>query len=115
MMEFITANAATLGTGIVALCSMAGAAWLWLQNARSKTAASSANVAIADSQREVYEQLRQRLGDMQADLTRLNEEVGKLRDQVRDRDNKIHALEMHIRDLEHTMRMNNIEVPPFRV
>lgn len=114
VVQWLTANAATIGAGFVALCSMAGGAWLWLQNAKKEKAKTGADIAIAESQREVYEQMRQRLADMQADVSALRSELNSLREQVRERDNKIHSLEMHIKDLEHTMRAQGLTPPPFR-
>lgn len=115
MLEWIGANAEVIGGGVVALAGLAYAAWQKLQSMKVEKAKVGADVAIAESQREVYEQMKERMTDMQADLSKLRDEVDKLRDQIRERDNKIHALEMHIMDLEHTLRKHNIEPPARRL
>lgn len=112
MMEWFSAD--KIAAGIVGAAGIIWAVWERLQKARLEKANVNAGVAIADSQKEVYEQMRQRLADMQADVSALRMELNTLREQVRERDNKIHALEMHIKDLEHLMRQKGIEPPPFR-
>lgn len=104
----------TIGTGIVAIGALATAAWQKLQSMKTERAKTSADVAIADSQREVYQQMNERMTSMDAHITRLQEEVGTLREQLRERDNKIHSLEMYVSDLQHVLHKHGIEVPPMK-
>lgn len=114
MIQWVINNANLLGGGVMAICSLAGAAWLWLQNARKEKAKTGADVAIAESQREVYEQMKERLAAQEAHLQRLQGEVDELRVQLRERDTKIHSLELYITDLQHILHTHGIDVPPMR-
>ncbi len=114
MIPFLVANAAIIGQGIVAASVMAGAAWIWLQKAGGERAKGRADVAIAESQREVFEQMKERLTSQEAHLQRLQIEVDDLRMQIRVRDRKIHVLEMYVSDLQHILHEHGIEIPPMK-
>lgn len=100
-----------IGKGLIGLCGIAGAAWLWLQKARAEKANTDAKVEIAQSQGQVYEQLKERLSALDGQVARLTGEVDALRERVRVRDARIHTLELHIKDLEHFIRQQNLEPP----
>lgn len=113
-LEWINLNAGTLGAGVIAVCGIAVAAWQKLQSLRTEKAKAGADVAIAESQREVYEQMNQRMTSMDQHITRLQSEVDGLREQLRERDNKIHSLEMYVSDLQHILHQHGIDVPPMK-
>lgn len=104
----------TIGTGVVAIGALATAAWQKLQSMRTEKAKANADVAIADSQKEVYQQMNERMTSMDAQITRLQGEVDTLRTQLRERDNKIHSLEMYVSDLQHILTQHGIDVPPMK-
>lgn len=104
----------TIGVGLVALCSIAVNAWQKIQSMKVEKAKSGADVAIAESQREVYQQMNERMTSMDAHITRLQAEVDTLREQLRERDSKIHSLEMYVSDLQHILHQHGIDVPPMR-
>lgn len=114
MWEWIADNTTALGAGIVATASIAVAAWKSLQAMRTEKAKTSADVAIAESQKEVYQQMNERMTSMDAHITRLQAEVDTLRTQLRERDNKIHSLEMYVSDLQHILQQHGIPVPPMK-
>jgi len=107
-------DATGLGTGIVALGAVAYAAWQKILAMRTEKAKTNADVAIADSQREVYQQMNERMTSMDSQISRLQGEVDRLREQLRERDSKIHSLEMYVQDLQHVLHQHGIEVPPMR-
>jgi|SRR5688500_15217458 len=114
MIDWVTEHADKIGGFFVALAGVIGAAWMAILKGRVKTAQTGADVAIAQSQGEVFAQMKERLTDLAGQVERLTQNVDQLREQIRERDNKIHALEMHIRDLEHIMRDKGLQPPPFR-
>lgn len=103
-----------VGAGVVAACGLIVAAWQKLQAMKVEKSKASADVAIAASQREVYEQMNERMTSMDGHITRLQEEVDRLREQLRARDSKIHSLEMYVQDLQHVLHQHGIDVPPMR-
>lgn len=114
VLEWISANAGTIGAGVIAISGIVVAAWQKLQSMKVEKAKSGADVAIAESQREVYEQMNQRMSSMDQHITRLQTEVDGLREQLRERDNKIHSLEMYVSDLQHILHQHGIDVPPMK-
>lgn len=101
----------TIGAGAVALAGLAVAAWQKLQSMKVDKANNDAKIEIASSQEKVYEQLKERLTDLTEQVKRLNSEMDELRQQVRERDMKIHTLELYIKDLEYTLHKHGIDVP----
>lgn len=104
----------TIGTGIVAVGAIATAAWQKWQSMKTEKAKTGADVAIAESQREVYQQMNERMTSMDSHITRLQAEVDTLREHLRERDSKIHSLEMYISDLQHILHAHGIDVPPMK-
>lgn len=104
----------TIGTGAVAIGALVTAAWQKLQSMKTEKAQTSADVAIADSQREVYQQMNERMTSMDAHITRLQNEVDTLRMHLRERDDKIHSLELYVSDLQHILHQHGIDVPPMK-
>lgn len=100
-----------IGQGIMAAAGVIGGAWLWMQKARTNKADTDAKVEIAQGQEKVYEQLKERLQSLAEQVNRLYDQVDALREQVRERDTKIHLLELHIKDMEHTLRQHGIDPP----
>lgn len=115
MWEWMTTNTEKLGAGVVAVLGIVVAAWQWLLKARVERAGSSASVAIAESQREVYDQMKERLTQLEAETSRLRTEVDALREQLRQSDLERHRMRMHIVDLENTLRLHQIEPPQLRL
>lgn len=114
MWEWITQNADKLGAGVLAIGGIFAAVWGKLLSMRTEKAKTGADVAIAESQREVYEQMRERLTHMDEQLSRMQREMDELRTQLRERDNKIHSLEMYVMDLKHVLHQHNIDAPQIR-
>lgn len=104
---------------LMGLISTAGAGvyagWLKIKNNKANSAVTAAETGAATSRAEasgaVFEMVTKQLADVQARLTQAEQRIDALRDEVVARDMKIHSLEMHIRDLEHTMRAHGIEPP----
>ena len=114
MWEWMTEHAEKIGAGILAVGAVFTALWGKALSMRTEKAKTGADVAIAESQREVFEQMKERLAAMSDQLDRTNTRVDSLMDQVRDRDNKIHRLEMYVIDLQHTLHQHGIDPPPMR-
>jgi len=111
-----------VGVGIVAVASAAANVYQWWLKQGAERAASSASAsasasaaAVSDSQKELYQQLKERLQEMQAELASLRTEQAQMREQLRERDGKIHALEMYVLDLQHTLHAHQIDPPPIRM
>lgn len=114
MWDWINANAAGIATGMVGLGGVLYAVWQKILSMRTEKAKAGADVAIAESQREVYQQMNERMTSMDAHISRLQAEVDGLRTQLRERDSKIHSLEMYVQDLQHVLHQHGIDVPPMR-
>lgn len=114
MLEWIGLNTEKIAAGVMGLISLMGAAWVWLRNNRTASAKSHADVAIAESQAEVYSQMRERMTDLSAQVERLSKQVDELRDIVRDRDHRVHSLELYVSDLQHVLHSHGIDVPKMR-
>lgn len=101
------------------LISAAGAGiyagWQKVKSTRANSAVKEAESGAATSRAEasgaVFDMVKQQLADVQTRLAQAEYRIDQLREQIADRDNKIHSLEMHIRDLEHTMRQHGLEPP----
>lgn len=116
-MDFSWESLGALGALVTAAATSVYAGWLKVKNNRINGQAVSAESVAATSRAEassaVFEMVKQQLDDVQKRLMSAEIRIDQLRDQVADRDSKIHSLEMHIRDLEHTMRQHGLE-PPVR-
>jgi septal ring factor EnvC (AmiA/AmiB activator) len=97
--------------GLVSACLLAAAAWQRYQTMRVSKADTDQKVEIAKSGERVYEQLNERLAAQEAQVKRLTTQVDALQERVRVRDARIHTLELHIKDLEHFIRAQNLEPP----
>ena len=111
MMGWITENSEKIGAGILAVGGIVGVMWAKLQSMRTDKAKTGADVAIAESQREVYEQMKERLTDMSAQIERLHENQESLRSQLRAREDELHRWQMHVKDMEHLLVQHGIPVP----
>lgn len=104
-----------VGAVITAAITSIYAGWQKVKNNKATTAVREAEVGAATSRAEasgaVFDMVKQQLADVQTRLTQAEHRIDTLRDEVAARDSKIHSLEMHIRDLEHTMRKHGIEPP----
>lgn len=114
MWEWVTTNAEKIGAALLGIGGIIGVVWGKLQGFRVEKAKTGADVAIAESQREVYEQMKERLSALDAQITRLQGEVDTMREQLRARDSKIHSLELYVQDLQHVLHQHGIDVPPMR-
>ena len=113
-MGWLSENYEKLGAGVIALSGLVVAAWSKLQSLRTEKAKTSADVAIAQSQGEVYSQMKERLADLALQVERLSIQVDQLREQIRDRDTEIHNLQLYVKDLEHALLVAQIPLPPRR-
>lgn len=104
-----------VGTGIGVAITAGWAGWQKWQKvlAERKVAVAENSAAInrAEASSSVFEMVKQQLADVQVRLTQAEHRIDTLRDEVAEKDRKIHSLEMHIRDLEHTMRQHGIDPP----
>lgn len=114
MIEWLGANAEKIGAGVIAVGGVLTVVWQWLVKNRVTTAKTAADVAIAASQAEVYSQMRERLTDLATHVERLTANVDLLREQLRERDHKVHSLELYVIDLQHILHTHGIDVPPMR-
>lgn len=112
MWDFIGANAKELGAGATAIAALAAGAWQWLLKNRAEKAKVGAEVAIAQSQGEVYNQLNERLKMLGDQLNDCNVRIDKLLEQNREKDEQIAKMKLHILQLEHTLRLHSINPPP---
>lgn len=103
-----------VGMGVVAAASLVANIWQWWNKSKVDKAADGAQVAIAESQGVVYAQMKERLSDLAAHVDRLTAKVDEMYIQIRERDDRIHAMELHIKDLEHTLRQHGIDPPTMR-
>lgn len=101
-----------LGVGILAAASMIANAWQWYRNNHVEKAKANADVAIAESQQQVYEQMKERLTDLANQVNTLTAKVDDLSAQGRMKDDRIHTLELYIKDLLHLMQSKGIDPPP---
>lgn len=101
-----------LGVGVVAACSIIANAWQYLRNNKVEKAKSNADIAIAESEARVYDQMRERLTDLANQVAALSTKVDELTTQGREKDGRIHALELYIKDLLHLMQSKGIDPPP---
>lgn len=118
-------EAVNLWTGILSGASVLGmaifAVWNRILAARNKLAESNAGVAKADSDRAiadagntVFTLVSQRLQAVEAELTIVRQDLATVREQVRERDNKIHVMELHVMDLENVLHHHGLTVPTMR-
>lgn len=114
MLEWLGEHTEKVGAAIVAVGGVMAVVWQWIIKNRVTTAKSTADVAIAESQSEVYHQMRERMTDMAAQVERLAHQVDELRDIIRDRDHRVHSLELYVSDLQHILHSHGIDVPKMR-
>lgn len=112
MWEWVINNTDKLGTGILAICGLAWAIYQTFMRNKVEKASANADVAIADSQKEVYNQMRERLSDLAAQVATLTAKVDELTVEGRAKDGQIHALQLYILDLTHIMQNAGLTVPP---
>lgn len=112
MWQWVINNTGTLGPGILAICGLAWGVYQTLLKNKVDKANAGADVAIADSQREVYNQMKERLADLAAQVYALSTKVDELTIQGREKDGQIHTLQLYILDLTHIMQSHGIDVPP---
>lgn len=111
---WIASNTTQIATGLLGAGGILYALWQKYLSMKTEKAKAGADVAIAESQREVYQQMNERMTSMDGSITRLQDEVDTLRAHLRERDSKIHSLEMYVQDLQHVLHQHGIEVPPMR-
>ena len=103
-----------LVTGLGGIGLAVFAVWNRILAGKAKTANTSAEVAVSESSRTVFDMVTSRLSSVEAELTAVRQELLNVQGQLRERDNKIHFLEMHIVDLEHCLLQHGITPPPAR-
>lgn len=107
-----------VGTAIGAVGTAASALVAWLfkvrkDRAESKvgTAEAAAATSRAEASSAVFELVQRQLADVSGRLASAESKIDSLLEQVRERDNRIHALELHVVDLEATLRKHGIDPP----
>ena len=110
-----------ISAGVSAAAAGALLFWNRILAARKKVADTNADIAAADGDRAmaqagetVFTLVTQRLQSVEAELSAVRGELNTMREQLLERDNRIHFLEMHVVDLEHCLRQHGIEPPPPR-
>lgn len=84
--------------GIVAgLSALITGAWAWILKNKKSVAETKADVAVSEGQRIVFEQMSNRLDQMQKDIDGLRAELATERDHSRKLEIKLASLEMWIR------------------
>lgn len=106
--------------GLGSLGGLLGIAWAWVLNQRKRlaetravTAESGAAASRAEANAAVFDMVKSQLADFQARLSIAENRIDDLRQQVMDRDSKIHSMELYVMDLEKILLENGI-TPPAR-
>lgn len=97
---------------VVGLGGVFALVWGKVQSMRTEKAQTDAQIVISQSQEKVYEQMQARLTLQEERIMKLETRSDELLVMVRERDEEIHKLKMHIKDMEAIMRANNLPVLP---
>lgn len=111
MWDWLNEYKEELGAFVVGVGGVFAVVWSKLQSMQTERAKTGADVAIAQSQREVYEQMKERLTEMSLQIERLTAGQDDLRSQLRAREDEIHRLRLHVKDLEHVLQTHGLPVP----
>lgn len=114
MMDWLVLNKESIAGFVVGAGAILGTVWAWLLKAKTEKTKASADVAIAASQKEVYEQMRERMTMQEQRQERHEQEIDELRKDIRLRDTRIHNLELYVADLQHILHLNGIDIPVMR-
>lgn len=99
-------NWGDVGGLVGAVAGIAGGIWAWIERQRRSSAATSADVAQSHAEESIYRMMTERLTALEQDVGRLRDELGQERSHSR-------ALERHIFRLEMLMRQAGMEPPAF--
>lgn len=114
-MTFDWEGLGAIGALVSAAATGIWAGWLKVKNSRANAAVRDAESGAATSRAEassaVFDMVKQQLADVQMRLTQAEHRIDQLREQVAERDQRINSLEMHIMNMEQTMRQHGIEPP----
>lgn len=112
--EWLTANAEKVAGGVLGIGAVFALMWSKIQSMRRESAKTDATVEVAISSKEVYEQMKDRLADLAAQVTALSAKVDAQQEQLRMREMEIHKMRIRILDLEHSLETHGIPLPPIR-
>lgn len=105
----------TIGGGLAIAVSTGWGLWQKARAAKAEAKVSSAEneaaISRAEASKEVFDLVKAQLADVTARLATAEGNIDVLREQVRARDNRIHAMEMHIRDMEAILTQHGIPIP----
>lgn len=82
-----------------------------LAESKVTVAEASAAASRAEASEAVFALVQRQLTDVSSRLAAAESKIDTLLEQVRERDNRIHALELHVIDLESTLRKHGIDPP----
>ncbi len=115
MWDWIAANTEKLAAGVLGLGGIFAVVWSKVQSMRTDAAKTSADVAIAESQREVFDQMKDRLADLALQVGALTTKVDAQQEELRKREMDLHRMRIRILDLEHALETHGVPIPPVRM
>lgn len=110
-----------VGGAIVTVGGMVTAIWLGVLKQRKSVAETRADVAEseaaqarAESSEAVFSMVTARLAQVEMELSKQRDELVVVYKLLREKDAKVHALELYVQDLQHVLHTHGIDVPPMR-
>lgn len=94
--------------------AIAGGIWMWVLKQRKNVAETRAEVAEAGAATARAEASDSVFTLVTNRLTAMEKELIELRADLVEKNRRMHAMELHIVDLEHALRKAGIEPPPIR-
>lgn len=111
----------TIGGGLAVVSTLVLTVWngflrqkVKMAETRTAEATASQTQAQAVAGETVYNLVTEQLKRVQEELTQVRNEQSQMREQLREKDNEIHVLRMHIVDLEHALVQHGITPPTMR-
>lgn len=109
------------GTAVVTIGGIISAIWLGILKQKKSVAETRADVAEseaaqarAESSEAVFSMVTQRLTQVESELSKQRDELVVVYKLLREKDAKVHALELYVQDLQHVLHSHGIDVPPMR-
>lgn len=109
------------GTAIVSIGGIITALWMGVLKQKKSVAETRADVAEseaaqarAESSEAVFSMVTSRLAQVESELSKQRDELVVVYKLLREKDAKVHALELYVQDLQHVLHTHGIDVPPMR-
>jgi septal ring factor EnvC (AmiA/AmiB activator) len=122
MMESVDLSWEKIVTGATGIGAAVLVVWNRVLAAKAKLATTNADIAKSDqvtaeavAGETVFKLVADRLTSLEGELIEMRSELGRVREQLREKDTEVHKLRMHIVDLEHCLRQHGITPPEMRV